>query len=82
MDAFKNVFKPKPGHTINNDENVKKINRFGPMKLSVGYVLNNYGNQNSTKDLQLRHSKLYPIHFSLCASSFQLLNNINVGHNT
>jgi hypothetical protein len=62
MDAFKNVLKPRPSHTISNDKNVKKINRFGLVKLSVGYIFNNYENQNSTKDPQFRHSKLYAIH--------------------
>jgi hypothetical protein len=82
MDASKNVLKPRPNHTISNDKNVKKINRFGLVKPNVGYVVNGYENKNSIEDPQFRPSKLYPLHPSLCASSFKLLNSINVGHDT
>jgi hypothetical protein len=37
MDAFENDLELKPSHTIGNDRVVKKINKFGPMKLNVGY---------------------------------------------
>ncbi len=57
--------------------NMKNINIFSPMKSNVGYLLKNgHENQNSTEDLEFKHNKSYPIHHSLCASSFQLF-----GHN-
>jgi hypothetical protein len=82
MDASKNVFKPSPNHTFNNHKGAKKINRFKQVKLSVGHLFGGHENQNSIKNPQFKHSKPYPIHHSLCAYSFQLLGDINVGRGT
>ncbi len=62
---------------------VKTINIFSPMKPNVGYLLKNgHENQNSNEDPQFKHNKSYPIHPSFCASSLQLFDNLNIGHNT
>jgi hypothetical protein len=81
MDAFEGVLRPRPNHTIDNHKGVKNINKFKPMKPSVEY-LDGHENQNSNENLQFRHNKPYPIHFSLCVSSFKVLVSINVGHYT
>jgi hypothetical protein len=47
MDAFENGLELKPSHTIGNDMCAKNINKFGPMKLNVGYfIFNGHSNQN------------------------------------
>jgi hypothetical protein len=52
------------------------------MKPSVEYFLDGHENQNSNENLQFRHNTPYPIHLSLCVSSFKVLVSINVGHDT
>jgi hypothetical protein len=74
MDAFENGLELKPSHTIGNDRGEEKINKFGPMKLNVGYFfLWPCKSKLQYKNLQFLNSKSYPIHLSFCASSFPLL---------
>jgi hypothetical protein len=70
MDASKNGFKPKCNHRIGNDKGVEKINRFGPMKPSVGNLFDCHKNKNSNENLQFKNNKSYPIHLSFGALFF------------
>jgi hypothetical protein len=53
MDASKNGLKLKPSHIIGNDRGGERINSFGLVKFSVGYVFDSHKNQIPMKTFSL-----------------------------
>jgi hypothetical protein len=67
---------------INNDKGAKKINKSGPMKLNVGYLLDGHEIKTPMNNFNSSTINNTQIDLSLCALYFQLLSGINVSHDT